>query len=482
VFYSSNKGFIMPFSKLDLSDQLVQGILATGYTAPTAIQSQAIPLAVAGRDIIGVAQTGTGKTAAFVLPMLNHLAKHGTHHTTHHARALILTPTRELALQAEEFITTYGRFTNIQSLTIIGGVSMDNQVKRLRRGVDIIVATPGRLNDHLGRHTADLSKIEILVLDEADRMFDMGFINEVKKIIAHIPAKRQTLLFSATMSKEVKALTASIQKNPHVIEIGEQRRPVETVAQAFYSIPQDMKMELLLHMLASETIDSALVFSRTKHGADKITRRLEKNGIQSVAIHSNRTQAQRLRALAGFKQGQYKVLVATDIAARGIDVEGISHVINYDTPTFAEDYIHRIGRTGRATATGDAITFVSTAEQKFVKSIEKYVGKKYDVKRYEGFDYSKKATPPAEATSTHHHSAPRHRHQPPTASKHQTHERSDRDRKSGRYSDYPSTKKKSYGSRESFDKRESPARNEPAEPSPAHRKHQSWRKFFRRGK
>ncbi|MGD0339644.1 MAG: DEAD/DEAH box helicase [Bacteroidota bacterium] len=466
----------MPFSKLDLSDQLVQGILATGYTAPTAIQSQAIPLAVTGRDIIGVAKTGTGKTAAFVLPMLNHLTKQGTYNTTHHARALVLTPTRELALQAEEFIITYGRFTNIQSLTVIGGVSMDNQVKRLRHGVDIIIATPGRLNDHLNRHTADLSKIEILVLDEADRMFDMGFINDVRKIIARMPVKRQTLLFSATMSKEVKALTASIQKNPSLIEIGEQRRPVETVAQAFYTIPQDMKIELLLHLLGSETIDSALVFSRTKHGADKITRRLERNGVQSVAIHSNRTQAQRQRALAGFKQGHYKVLVATDIAARGIDVEGISHVINYDTPTFAEDYIHRIGRTGRATATGDAITFVSAAEQKFVKSIEKYVGRRYDVKRYEGFDYTKKESPVAETKSMQ-HGAPHHRHEHPSGSKHQGHDGSERNRKPHRFTAHPLMKKKSYGLKVSFGKKELFERKESIES-----RERSWRKLFRREK
>lgn len=385
----------MPFTNLGLSDQLVQGILATGYTAPTEIQTRAIPLAVAGRDIIGCAQTGTGKTAAFVLPLLNHLTKEHSHPGHRQIRALVLTPTRELAQQVEDFITSYGRFTSLQSLSIYGGVNMENQLKRLRRGVDIVIATPGRLLDHINRKTIDLSHVEVLVLDEADRMFDMGFINDVRTIIGRTSAKRQTLLFSATMSKEIRALVASIQHNPEMIEVGEQRRPVETVRQHFYTVEQDMKLALLLHILRTDKMDSVLVFSRTKHGADKISRRLEKNGFKSVAIHANRTQAQRQRALAGFKQGQYTVLVATDIAARGIDVEGISHVINFDTPAFAEDFVHRIGRTGRAALTGDALTFVSNQERKHIKSIEFFVGKRYELKRYPGFDYSKKDVTPA---------------------------------------------------------------------------------------
>lgn len=390
----------MPFSKLGLSDQLVQGILATGYTAPTAIQTRAIPLAVAGKDIIGCAKTGTGKTAAFVLPLLHHLTKPSGHHTSRHVRALVLTPTRELAQQVEDFITSYGRFTSLQSLAVFGGVNMDNQLKRLRRGVDIVIATPGRLLDHINRRTIDLSRVEVLVLDEADRMFDMGFINDVRTIIGRVPAKRQTLLFSATMSKEIKALVASIQHHPELIEIGEQQRPVEAIRQHFYGVEQDTKLALLLHILKTQIMDSVLVFSRTKHGADKISRRLEKNGVKSIAIHANRTQAQRQRALAGFKQRHYAVLVATDIAARGIDVEGISHVINFDTPAFAEDYIHRIGRTGRATLSGDAITFVSNQERKYLKSIEYFVGRKYELKRYPGFDHTKKelaAAPTADA-------------------------------------------------------------------------------------
>jgi ATP-dependent RNA helicase RhlE len=381
----------MPFSKLGLSDQLVQGILATGYTAPTSIQSRAIPIVISGRDIIGIAHTGTGKTAAFVLPMLNHFLKH-PHSKGHHTRGLVLSPTRELAQQTQDFITGYGRFANFQSLAVFGGVSLDNQIKRLRRGADIVVATPGRLIDHINRRTVDLSGVEILVIDEADRMFDMGFINDVRKIIARIPAKRQTLLFSATISKEVKALVADVQHNPELIEIGEQRKPLDNVRQHFYSAQQEIKTDLLFHILRTQELDCVLVFSRTKHSADKISHKLERGGIKAVAIHSNRTQAQRQRAMAGFKQGQYKVMVATDIAARGIDVEGISHVINYDTPTFAEDYIHRIGRTGRASATGDAITFVSKQEHNYLKRIERFVGKSFELKRYPGYDYTKKAS------------------------------------------------------------------------------------------
>jgi len=379
----------MSFSELGLSDQLVQGMLATGYTAPTEIQSRTIPPALQGKDLIGCAQTGTGKTAAFVLPLLNRLSA-SPDSGRRNVRGLILTPTRELARQVEEFIGGYGKFTTLQSLSVYGGVNMNNQVKRLSRGVDIVIATPGRLLDHLQHRSIDLSHVEVLVLDEADRMFDMGFINDVRKIVAKVPAERQTLLFSATMSKEVQALTASIQKHPEMIEIGPRTKPVDTVTQHFYSVPQNQKIDLLLHILESSEIDSLLVFSRTKHGADKITRRLERKGVKATAIHSNRTQSQRDRALAGFKQGEFKVLVATDIAARGIDVEGISHVINFDTPAYPEDYIHRIGRTGRASQKGDALTFVSHDEIDHLKRIERFVGKKFEVKRYPAFDYSAK--------------------------------------------------------------------------------------------
>ncbi|MDD8017433.1 MAG: DEAD/DEAH box helicase [Bacteroidota bacterium] len=377
----------MAFKALGLADQLVQGILATGYTAPTEIQARAIPHAIAGKDIIGCANTGTGKTAAFVLPILNKLAL--SEARTHHVKALILTPTRELTQQIEDAIAQYGRFMQLRTVALYGGTNIQNQLKKLHRGIDIVIATPGRILDHLARRSVDLSKLEVLVLDEADRMFDMGFINDVRKIIAYTPSTRQTLLFSATMSKEVRALVKNIQKNPELIEIGERRSPAKTVTQNFYSVHQEKKADLLLHILQTQKLDVVLVFSRTKHGADKVAHKLERQGIKSIAIHSNRTQAQRERALAGFKQGRYNVLVATDVAARGIDVEGISHVINYDIPTFAEDYIHRIGRTGRAEHTGDAITFVSRDEVKHLKKIEHFTGRKFELKQHPTFDYSK---------------------------------------------------------------------------------------------
>ncbi len=386
----------MPFKSLGLSDPLVQGILATGYTAPTEIQSKAIPVGLAGKDVIGAAQTGTGKTAAFVLPLLQHLSKPSDSHARHqHCRALILTPTRELAQQIEDAVIGYGRFLHLKTLSVYGGANMQSQMKHLQRGVDVVVATPGRLLDHLERRSINLSHVQVLVIDEADRMFDMGFINDVKKIISFVPRERQTMMFAATMSKPVRELMSAVQKHPVLIEIGERRLPVESVQQFFYSAPQERKIDLLFFMLQAKEMDSVLIFSRTKHGADKVSRKLERQGIKSIAIHSNRTQAQRQQALAGFKQGQYRVLVATDVAARGIDVEGISHVVNYDIPNFPEDYIHRIGRTGRASATGDAITFVGREEIKHLKALERFTGKHYELKKYPGYDYDKKLEAPA---------------------------------------------------------------------------------------
>ncbi len=376
----------MSFLNLGLSDRLVQGLLATGYTTPTPIQQRAIPMALEGKDITGCAQTGTGKTAAFVLPILQRLTSNGHSRSDRHVKALILTPTRELAQQVEESVRTYAKFTSVSCLSVFGGVNMDNQLRRLRRGVDIVIATPGRLLDHMNRRSIDLSHIEVLVLDEADRMLDMGFINDVRKIVAKVPRQRQTLLFSATISNDIKRLVATVQQNPESIQIGEQRPPVETIRQHFYTVPQETKMDLLLHILNTSAMESALVFTRTKHGADKISRRLEKRGVKAVALHSNRTQAQRDRALAGFKEGRYSVLVATDIAARGIDVDGISHVVNFEIPRFAEDYVHRVGRTGRGTATGDAITFVSPGDWKYLKSIERFVGMRNTPRLYPGFE------------------------------------------------------------------------------------------------
>ncbi len=376
----------MPFKTFGLTDPLVQGILATGYTAPTEIQSQAIPAAVSGCDVIGCAQTGTGKTAAFVLPVLNRLSHEKTPRK-HPVRALILTPTRELAIQIEKCILDYGRFLKLRALAVFGGVNIQKQITALQRGVDIVVATPGRLMDHMQRGTVDFRAMEVLVLDEADRMLDMGFIRDVRKIVAALPADRQTMLFSATISPEVKAISKDMQKSPKMIQIGRQRNPVETVTQHIYPVPKRQKVELLLHLLETQSMYSVLVFSRTKYGADKIRRKLDRAGIDAVAIHSNRSQSQRQRALDGFRSGKFQVMVATDIAARGIDVQGISHVINFDVPAFPEDYIHRIGRTGRAAATGDAITFVCSSEQEYLTKIEKFIDRRFDRKKCPDFAY-----------------------------------------------------------------------------------------------
>jgi len=380
----------MGFTSFGLSDNVMQGVRAAGYTSPTPIQSLTISPALEGGDIIGCAQTGTGKTAAFVLPLLHRLAAtHASQKRERTPRALVLTPTRELAHQVRDAAATYGRFLPLRSVAIYGGVNMDNQVKVLRRGTDIVIATPGRLLDHMQRGTIDLRGIQVLVLDEADRMLDMGFINDVRKIIRAVPAERQTMMFSATLSDEINQLAASILRDPHKVEVGERHIPVESITQHFYFAQSSNKIDLLLHALEAEGMKSVLVFSRTKHGADKISRHLERKGIASVAIHSNRTQAQRQRAFDGFKQGRFRVLVATDLAARGIDVDGISHVINYDIPQYAEDYIHRIGRTGRMGASGDAITFVAHNELQHLRKIERFTGKKVLVKTYPGFTQRK---------------------------------------------------------------------------------------------
>jgi ATP-dependent RNA helicase RhlE len=376
----------MPFKTFGLADPLVKGILATGYTAPTEIQTKAIPAAVAGKDIIGCAQTGTGKTAAFVLPILNRLS-HEQAGRKKVVRALILTPTRELAVQIEQSIRDYGRFLRLRALAVYGGVNINGQFSALRQGVDIVVATPGRLLDHMNRRTIDLRQVEVLVLDEADRMFDMGFIRDVRRIISAVPTNRQTMLFSATVTPEISNLAAGVQRSPVMIQVGRPRNPIETIKQHIYMVEKDRKIGLLLHLLQNGNMSSVLIFSRTKHGADKINRHLERANVESVAIHSGRTQNQRQRALDGFKNGDYRVMVATDIAARGIDVSGISHVINFDVPAIPEDYIHRIGRTGRAEAIGDAITFVSSEEHKLLRQIERFIGRDITPIECPGFTY-----------------------------------------------------------------------------------------------
>ena len=373
---------------MGLADPLVKGILATGYTAPTEIQSQAIPAILDGKDIIGCAQTGTGKTAAFVLPMLHRLETVPPKSKKKKPRVLVVTPTRELAVQIEQAVRGYGRYMELRTLAVYGGTRIETQMKALRRGIDVVVATPGRLLDLINRGVMNLSLVEVLVLDEADRMFDMGFITDIRKIVKEIPDKRQTLLFSATMPNAIKKLTESIQKSPVMIQIGRQHNPIETITQHIFPVPKAQKMDLLLHLIEREEMDSVLVFSRTRRGADRICKKLKQNYVEAVAIHSDRTQGQRLKALEGFKRGQYQVLVATDIAARGINIQGISHVINFDVPGYAEDYIHRIGRTGRATATGDAMTFVSEEEVLNLRKIERFIECKFKPRMVEGFAYT----------------------------------------------------------------------------------------------
>src|SRR3989339_30917 len=373
----------MGFTKIGLSDIVLRGVQASGYTIPTEIQLRAIPLALAGRDLICCAPTGTGKTAAFVLPILEHLLKLNASDRRHHfPKVLALTPTRELAHQIDHSVLNYGRFAGVRSAPIYGGVGMGNQISELQRGIDIVIATPGRLLDHMQRRTIDLSRVEILVLDEADRMYDMGFIHDVRRIISHVPKTRQTMLFSATMSSSIKSLVSDILKNPELIEIAP-NSPVKTVDQFFVMAPQNYKLPILYDIIVHEEVESMLVFSRTKHGADRIAKRLLQQGVRTAAIHANRTQGQRRQALEGFKRGQFKVLVATDIAARGIDIVGVSHVVNYDVPAFAEDYVHRIGRTGRANHSGIAITLVSFNEVPHIRRIEALVGRPIKIDRYE---------------------------------------------------------------------------------------------------
>lgn len=390
------------FKSLGLAEPLVKALIDAGYSSPTPIQAEAIPVAIGGDDLTGCAQTGTGKTAAFVLPMLHQLIQSTRSQNGKKwrpVRALVVAPTRELALQVEQSVRTYGKFTGLRSISVYGGVGYGPQIKAFRRGVDIVIATPGRLIDHINSGKLDLSNVEVLVLDEADRMFDMGFVKDIQKIVKVLPKRRQTLLFSATMPPAIQKLASSIQYQPQLVEVGERTNPAETVTQRFYRVSNAQKQDLLLHILYTEEVENVLVFSRTKHRANKISRKLAQKGINAAPIHSGRTQGQRQRTLADFKKGKVDVLVATDIAARGIDVDGISHVINYDTPYQPEDYIHRIGRTGRAEATGDAVTFIASEEVQYARRIEKLTGQKLARKLYPGFEHGEQ-TVREEATVT----------------------------------------------------------------------------------
>lgn len=372
----------MPFQKLGLSNEVLRGIKSMGYVDPTPIQLRAVPVILTGRDLIGSAQTGTGKTAAFALPIATMLKSHGKF------RCLVLEPTRELAAQVETAFRDYARFTNLRITVLHGGVSYGKQRQDLQLGMDVVVATPGRFLDLLGQGTMHLRDIGILVLDEVDRMLDMGFLPDVKKIVQHCPKARQTLLFSATIPPEIERLTNWVLHEPEIVEIGERRAPAATVTHAVYPVAESQKLDLLVALLERTNWDAALVFMRTKHRADRIAHRLKAAGHSVAVLHSNRTQRERVEALEGFKLGKYEVMVATDIAARGIDVEGVSHVINFDIPQHPEDYVHRIGRTGRAQKVGDAFTLATSAELSYLLAIERFIGRKIPRLKLDTFDYA----------------------------------------------------------------------------------------------
>ncbi|HSD44333.1 MAG TPA: DEAD/DEAH box helicase [Burkholderiales bacterium] len=361
--------------------ELVRAVADEGYTSPTPVQAQAIPVILEGRDVLAGAQTGTGKTAGFTLPLLQRLASHANASPSparHLIRALVLTPTRELAAQVEESIRTYGRHLRLKTTLVYGGVGINPQIDALRRGVDILVATPGRLLDHVGQKTVDLRHVEILVLDEADRMLDMGFIRDIRRILALLPAKRQNLLFSATFSDEIRALANGLLHDPATVQVARRNAESELVAQRVYSVPQTQKRALLAHLVASGDWRQVLVFTRTKHGANRLAEQLCKDGIEATAIHGNKSQGARTKALAGFKSGDVRVLVATDLASRGLDIEDLPHVVNYELSHVPEDYVHRIGRTGRAGVTGEAISLVSPDEAPLLADIEKLLKRKLE--------------------------------------------------------------------------------------------------------
>jgi ATP-dependent RNA helicase RhlE len=389
----------MSFDSLGLDPELVRVVADQGYTEPTPVQLQSIPYILAGRDLLAGAQTGTGKTAAFVLPILQILHRTRPAGSADPAaprdrrdatrppiRTLVLTPTRELALQVEESVRTYGARRPIRSTTIYGGVGFDPQVRALRNGPEIVVATPGRLLDHMNQRTIDLSRVEILVLDEADRMLDMGFIRDIRKVIAALPARRQNLLFSATFSEEIRGLASGILVDPAAVQVAPRNASAELVRQVVIRVDRERKRELLSHLVTSGRIDQALVFTRTKHGANRLAQQLERDGISASAIHGNKSQSQRVRALADFKAGRFAILVATEIAARGLDIDALPHVVNFELPMVPEDYVHRIGRTGRAGMDGDAVSLVCVDEHRLLADIERVLGRPIPSEVVPGFE------------------------------------------------------------------------------------------------
>ena len=409
------------FAELGLRPEILRAVTESGYTTPTPIQQQAIPVVLAGKDVMGGAQTGTGKTAGFGLPILHKLSQYANTSPSparHPVRALILTPTRELAIQVEESIREYGKYTGLRSTVVYGGVDIKQQLAIVRAGVEILVATPGRLLDHIEQKSVYLGQVEIFVLDEADRMLDMGFIPDIKRIMALLPAtaKRQNLLFSATFSGEIKKLADELLNQPQLIEVARRNTAAETVDQSAYKVPQEDKRALLVHLVKTRNYWQVLCFVRTKHGASRLARQLEKDGLITSAIHGDKTQAARLEALTAFKDGKLQVLVATDVAARGLDIDHLPVVLNYELPHVPEDYIHRIGRTGRAGASGVAISLVDPAEEKYLSEIEKLLKKKVLVHQPEDYSIEKATMAPAErarATGTHGPYQPHHPHRAP---------------------------------------------------------------------
>lgn len=395
----------MNFNQFNLDSRLLAGVKRAGYTTPTPIQTQAIPPALSGHDLIGTAQTGTGKTAAFVLPILHKLISG----PRNRSRALIVTPTRELAEQINQAIRMLSAGTHLRSMTVYGGVGANPQVQALRKGVEIIIACPGRLLDLMAQGHARLDRVEVLVLDEADRMFDMGFLPDVRRIIKAIPSQRQTMLFSATFPREVEQLAKQSLKEPKRIAVGISK-PAYTVSHALYPVPQHLKRGLLLELLKRTDTESVLIFTRTKHRARRLQHQIKKAGYKATSLHSDRTQGQRQAALKGFKNGSYQIMVATDIAARGLDVDSISHVINFDMPDTTDAYIHRIGRTGRAKRTGDAFTLVTPDDDLLIRKLEKIMGHRLERQTIEGFNYTTPTPPPVQGrprgVNGRHHQAP----------------------------------------------------------------------------
>jgi len=387
------------FASLGLAEPLMRAIADVGYARPTPIQAQAIPVVLSGRDLLAAAQTGTGKTAGFTLPILHHL--NGARAKPGHPRCLILVPTRELAAQVEESVQTYGKYLQLTSMVMFGGVGINPQISALKKPVDILVATPGRLLDHLSQKTLALDAVEVLVLDEADRMLDMGFIRDIKKVLAVLPKQRQNLLYSATFSDEIRALANGLLHNPASVEVARRNTATETVEQSVHLVPQPHKRDLLAHLIRQNDWQQVLVFTRTKHGANRLAEKLVKEDLPAAAIHGNKSQSARTKALAGFKDGSLRVLVATDIAARGIDIDQLPQVVNFELPNVPEDYVHRIGRTGRAGSTGQALSLVDREEMSYLRDIEKLIKRAIPRVEVEGFVPPAKIDPAEDARPPH---------------------------------------------------------------------------------